>query len=378
VLRLRKSLYGLKQAPRNWHLALKEALAQLGFVPCSADPCVFINADGVVLVIYVDDVLCTGSTQRVVLERVLGAVGARFKLNVLGEVHWCLGLAITRDYGARTLYVSQERYVSTLLENFGMADCDSVPTPALHESARAVAAGAPGTALLDAAAAARYRELVGSLLYLAVCTRLDIAVAVMQLTRHMSAPADGDWVAGKRVLRYLKGTKARGLTYRHCADGLVLVGYADASYATCVQTRRSVSGYVFLLAGAAVSWRSKLQPVVALSTTEAEYIALCSAGQEAVPLRRLLEFLLVPPGGATIIYEDNMGALHLSANPVLHQRSKHVDVRYHYIRELLARQLVDVVKVHTTEQLADGLTKALPAPQHCKLAAALAGECGAY
>jgi hypothetical protein len=272
-------------------------------------------------------------------------------------------MCFTRDPTTGAITIDQHRYIDTLLDRHNMANCNGVHTPALpgdHAPLEPPHAPLP----LMEAAARDFRSLVGGLLYIAVCTRPDIAFAVSQLARAVTTPTSADSQAAKRVLRYLK-SHPDGITFRP-QPLLCLTGYADASYAADPHTRRSTTGYVFFVAGGAVAWRSKLQSVVAMSTTEAEYIAACHAALEAVPLRELLANLDFPMTEATIIYEDNQAALQLSVDPIAQQRTKHIAVRYHKIRELVAQRIIDMVSISTQEQVADLLTKALGRVTHRK------------
>ncbi len=209
--------------------------------------------------------------------------------------------------------------------------------------------------LLPEGDASKYRTMVGSLLYLATATRLDIAYAVAQLARRMTKPTSADMVGAKHVLRYLKGTVTMGLTYDR---NIALSAYADASYASDVDTRRSVGAYVCMYNGAAVAWRSKLQPVVALSTTEAEYIALADGVQQVIYLQNLALFVGVDVQ-STVVFEDNQPCLHLATNASATARSKHIDVKYHYVREWVLSGRVTLRYVPSAQMIADGLTKAL-------------------
>ena len=220
-----------------------------------------------------------------------------------------------------------------------------------------------------------YQAVVGALLYAAMCTRPDIAFAVQQLSRHLQATTAAHWTVAKRVLRYLQGTKALGITYHSSADRdtPTVYGYSDSDWGGDLDTRRSTTGYVFMLGGAVISWSSRLQPTVALSSTEAEYMAVCSAGQEAVHLRQLLTGLQFAPTSPTVIFEDNQGCIALSENPVHHQRTKHIDIRFHYTRDLVACGDIKLKYIPTADQLADLLTKALPAPRTQGLTCRLLG-----
>ena len=205
-----------------------------------------------------------------------------------------------------------------------------------------------------------YSELVGSLLYLATCSRPDIQYAAGALARHLAAPARQHWEAAKGVLRYLAGTVDVGLVYG--GGPAELVGYCDADFAGDLDRRRSTTGYVFIMHGGAVSWRSRLQPTVAVSTMEAEYMAAAQAVREGLWLRKLQQDL-GEPAGAIRIRCDNQGTLKLLKNPVSSQRAKHIDVTHHFVRERVERGEAEFAYCPSTMMLADCLTKALPAQQ---------------
>ena len=210
----------------------------------------------------------------------------------------------------------------------------------------------------------QFQSAVGSLLYLSGWTRPDIAFAVSNVARFTSNPTMQHWTAVKRILRYVKGTVDYGIQYRKGNEQLS--GYSDASWASDLDDRRSMSGYIFLLSGAPISWRSKKQATVALSTAEAEYVALAAAAQEAVWLRNVMKGLSekMPP---TVIHEDNQSAIAIAKNPQFHSRTKHMDIKYHFVRELVDKGTIQLSYCETGNMLADVLTKGLPAPQHNKL-----------
>jgi hypothetical protein len=223
-----------------------------------------------------------------------------------------------------------------------------------------------------------YASILGALMYAMLGTRPDLAFAVSSLSRFSSNPGPSHWVALKRVLRYLHATADRKLTYglsTSSARGssgssgssgskLPILGYCDADYAGSLDDRRSMSAYVFLIAGGAVSWQAQKQDLVTLSTVEAEYVAATPASKEAVWLRALLQGLGLQPAGATTILTDSQGSIALAKNPEHHQRSKHIDVRYHFVRELLANQTIEMVYVPSAQNVADQLTKPLSGPLH--------------
>lgn len=351
VCRVLKSLYGLKQAPRNWNKVINDWLVSYGFRPSKADPCVYVlvshGGDILVVVLYVDDLIIAGSNRSMV-DAFKKAISQRFSMKDLGALKWILGMEVRRNRQLREIELSQTAYFDKVLERFGMTDCHPVGTPAEGHLTRDP----------DGALDREYMCAVGCLLYAVMTTRPDMAFAVQRLGRHVQASGDDHWRAVKRALRYLKGTRTLGLKYINSMGALLC--FCDADYGEDLDTRRSTTAYVFMLSGGAVSWASRLQPTVALSSTEAEYMATSSAVQEAVYMRRLffdLGFEQVEP---TKVHQDNQGCIALSNNPIYHKRTKHIDVRFHYIREKVESHEVELVHVPTERQLADLLTKPLP------------------
>jgi hypothetical protein len=210
-----------------------------------------------------------------------------------------------------------------------------------------------------------FRSAVGSLMYLVTGTRPDIAVAVGQVSKFCENPGTAHWAAVKRILRYLKGTLDFGLKCN--PTDLELVGYSDADWAGDLDSRRSTTGYLFQLGGFPISWRSKRQSTVALSTAEAEYMALASACQEVIWLRRLLKGFDIDQSKSTVLFEDNQGCIAMSKNPVHHDRTKHIDIKYHFIRETISNGEVVITYKETENMLADILTKGLPRDRHMML-----------
>jgi hypothetical protein len=366
VLLLQRSLYGLAQSPRLWCKEVSEQLAELGYVASPVDPCVFVHLrSGVVLLLYVDDLLLTGTSNSTVITTAVAELARRCSVKNLGAVQWFLGMSVSVAPGCVT--VDQDAYVRILLERFGMLACNGSVTPAAVGSG-----GEEGEQLLTAPEVLRYRSLIGGLLYVAVNTRPDIAHTVMSLARFMQGPTSAHWQRARRVLRYLRGNPG-GLVYTQ-QESATLEAFADASFATDNSSGKSTTGFVLLLSGAAVSWRSKLQSCVAQSTTEAEYISLALAAAEVYWLRQLLAFLNNEQAAATPIYEDNNAALQLASNPVVQQRTRTINVKYHYLRQLVGQKVVDVLAVRTGAQRADVLTKALPRAAHKVHAAYLLGH----
>lgn len=375
---LQRALYGLKQAPRNWNATITQWLVEYGFKQSAVDPGVFVHtgAGGVgvyVLVLYVDDNLLMGPAGDFI-PAFKKAFKERFEIQDLGPVAWMLGMTVERDRTSRTISLGQQQYVLDMLERFNMLECKPVTTPMVLGALSNEEAGA-------GAGEVPYASLVGSLQYAAVTTRPDIAMPVSHLCRYMAKPTAKHWEQAKRVLRYLQGTQHHRLVYGGNAGGaqqqlVELVGYCDSDWASDVESRRSRSGYVFMMHGGAVSWRSMRQATVALSTAEAEYMALAVAVQEALFLRQLVEEV-APAGvqaGAMTIKEDNQACIALVNNTMTTGRTKHIDVRYHFCRERVESGDIKVEYCSTDKMLADVLTKPLAAPQHHKLCGVMMGH----
>jgi hypothetical protein len=215
--------------------------------------------------------------------------------------------------------------------------------------------------------AREYKQMVGCLMYL-LATRPDLTYSVCLVARFMDRPTEMHMMAIKRILRYLKGTLTHGVLYKHTANKeLELVGFSDSDYAGDLNDRKSTSGYVFMLGTGAVSWSSKKQPIVTLSTTEAEYVAAAACACQCVWMRSVLEHLQVKQGEGTMILCDNSSSIKLSKNPVMHGRCKHIDVRFHFLRNLVKDGIVELKYCKSEDQLADLMTKPLKLEAFCKL-----------
>ena len=360
ICKLKKALYGLKQSPRIWYLTLSQALRPMGFVAISEDHSVFVNRDKrLVLATYVDDLLILGKDQEAIAS-VKSALSEHFKMSDLGPVAHYLGVKVIREDTSRgsRIKLTQRAYAEKVLRTFGMADCTSVATP-MDENLVLE----PSKEASDSQDRKWYQRAVGSLMYLMLCTRPDIAYAVSQLGRFAANPSQKHHAALKRLFRYLKGTSDYGLVIDTQGRPDILTGYTDANWGRD-DDRRSTGGYVFTFAGTAISWKSKRQATVSLSSCEAEYIAESEAAKEAIWLQRLLSQLRVdlsqPSASEPVtILGDNRGALALAKNPMYHARTKHVDIRYHFVREKVEERLVKMEWIAGGLNPADGLTKPL-------------------
>lgn len=374
VWRLRRSLYGLRQSSRNWHRAIDKWMRSYGFKPSRADPCVYVmgsegTTDGILIVVlYVDDLSIAGSNLQTI-ERFKKAISRRFAMKDLGELKWMLGFEVVRDRGARTIEIKQSAYFDQVLERFGMENCKPVSTPA--EGILRRAGADQGAEVNDR----EYMSIVGCLIYASIITRPDLAYAVQSLCRHMSAVTQEHRVAAKRVLRYLRGTKDMGIKFGvgFKAGSAELVGFSDSDYACDLDSRKSTTGYLFMLNGGPVCWSSRLQSTVAKSSAEAEYMAMSDAAGEAMYLRQLLKDLGYRQRGPTTLHEDNQGAIAMGENSTSSGRTKHIDVRYHYTREKIEKKKICLEYVPTQDQLADILTKPLQRVKLVELRRKVAG-----
>jgi hypothetical protein len=351
VCRLNKSLYGLKQAPRAWYSRFADHLLRLGFVGSRAEPSLFIytrNTETLYLLLYVDDIVLTASSEQL-LRHTITALEREFSLKDLGALHYFLGVAVTRS--PTGIFLSQRQYILDVLDRAGMTECNPCSTPVDTQSKL----GATGAPVADPST---YRSLVGALQYLSF-TRPDVAYAVQQVCLYMHDPRESHLNAVKRILRYLRGTVDYGLQL-HRSSPTSLTAYTDADWAGCPDTRKSTSGYGVFLGDNLISWSSKRQQTVSRSSAEAEYRGVANAVAEACWLRQLLSELRRPLQRATVVYCDNISAVYLSTNPVQHQRTKHVEIDLHFVRERVAFGDVCVLHVPTSSQYVDIFTKGLP------------------
>lgn len=352
VCKLQKSLYGLKQASRCWNLKFKSFIGEFGFIASKSDPCVFVSCKGnsiVILAIYVDDGLITGNNEGDI-DAVIKHLQKEFDVKTI-QLGCFLGIEIKQlDNGS--IFIHQSAYARKVLSKFEMNECNPVTVPAdpnqvLQNFEDSEKANYP------------FRQLVGSLLYLAMATRPDIAFAISNVSRYLERPTTAHVTAAKRILKYVKGSFDHGILYQSECIGQI-IGYSDADFAGCVTTRKSTTGFAFLIGNGVVSWRSQRQSSVSLSTTESEYVAASEAIMELTWLQRLANELCHDQFEKAQFFMDNQSAEKLVKNPVFHKRSKHIDTRYHFVREKYGEGLFTLDYICTDDQTADILTKALP------------------
>ena len=349
VCRLRRALYGLKQSPRAWYERFQDAVLLIGFQPSMHDSALFIRRTShglVLLLLYVDDMIITGSDSDAISE-VKQHLFSTFEMKDLGPLRYFLGIEVASS--PKGYLLSQTKYATDVLHRARFTDNKTVDTPLeLHVKFSA----SDGVPLDDPT---EYRELVGCLVYLTV-TRPDIAYAVHIVSQFVSAPRTTHWAAVLRILRYLRGTLHQCLVLSSTSN-LTLRAYADADWAGDVSDRKSTSGFCVFLGDSLISWKSKKQSVVARSTAEAEYRAMAHATAEIVWLRWLLSDMGVSLVTSTPLYCDNKSAIQIAHNSVFHERTKHIEIDCHFVRQHLQSGTIDLPFVSSSLQLADFFTK---------------------
>eukprot|EP00253_Pinus_taeda_P027659 PITA_27659 len=352
VCKLHKALYGLKQAPRSWYDKIDSFFIEHGFHRSLNDPNLYtkINKQRQIILIslYVDDMIITGNADSLIKE-IKQQMSQEFEMKNLGDLHYCLGLEVWKD--SSQTFLTQGKYARNLLERFRMEQCKTAATP-LQQNLKL--SSDDGTKQVDATL---YRQLVGSLIYLTT-TRPDLAYSVSVLSQFMSRPLDSHWNAGKFVLRYISGTCNYGILYTDSSD-VTLAGYSDSDWAGNLDDHRSITGYAFSIGSGVISWCSRKQSTVALSSCEAEYQALCAATCEAIWLRRLLTDTGEGQKAATSIKTDNQSTIKLAYNPVFHKNTKHIDTQFHFVREKIQSKEICVDYHNTCDNLANIFTKPL-------------------
>ncbi|KAE8258539.1 hypothetical protein A4X13_0g1619 [Tilletia indica] len=356
VCLLRRAIYGLKQAGRAWFDTLKGKLLSAGYTQIQSEPCLFVrfgDAGPVILAVYVDDIVIAARGKEGV-DQVKKEFASWFKITDNGELSHILGMRIDYDASKRTATLTQTAYIESLLRKYKMEHDDPLPTP-MTEAARRLGPNTAGQA--SQAEVHDFAALIGSLLWAVQGTRLDAAFAVGHLARFIANPSPAHFLAAKRILRFLLGTKEHGLKFTSSSK-TPLKGWSDSDHGTDPSTRRSVSGYVFQLYGNTVSWRSRLQATVSISSTEAEYMALSEAAREAKWIRAVLSELGVELIRPTEILTDSKGAEAIAKDPAQHGKTKHIEIHHHLVRQLQERKEISVGRVHTDSNPADMLTKA--------------------
>lgn len=367
ALKVKRSLYGLKQAARNWNKMLRDYLLEIGFEQSQADPCLFTHEEKELIILtYVDDIPCAGKSKENI-KWFYKTLHKRFNtksLGELGESHKILGLRVTRDRKQKTIHLDQEQYIENACRRFGFDEATKSKKPIPLRGYDALRPSTDEDIRVDRV---EYQQGIGSVMWAMIMTRPDIAFAVGRLAQYMKDPSEHHASALKNLFRYLKSTATQRICYqRGSRKERMLKTYSDADYASDKTDRVSISGHVEMLCGGPIAYGSRKQKSVATATTESEYIAMSGAaklGQWTAQVLRDMgygNYIGKDPKTVTL-FGDNTGALALVKNPHLHERSKHIDVAYHFIRDLQEKKKIDVSYIPTAEMIADGMTKPLDA-----------------
>ena len=354
VCKLHKAIYGLKQSPRAWYSKLSTVLIASGFKRSHADSSLFVRTGKVgrlIVLVYVDDLIITGDNKDEI-QSLKSALHKTFSIKDLGALRYFLGIEM--DHSSNGLFLNQRKYVIDLLDEAEMKDSKPAPTP-VKSNLKLDVAGEP---LSDISV---YQRLVGKLIYLTI-TRPDITYAVSLVSQFMHSPTSHHLKLVKRILRYLKGTVTRGILMKNNGH-FKLEGYTDSDWAGNSLDRKSTTGFCTFIGGNLVTWKSKKQTVVARSSAEAEYRAMASTACELIWLKLLLEDLGIQCKPPIFLHCDNQAAMHIAANPVFHERTKHIEVDCHFVRHQVQSKLMQTVYTKSCDQLADIFTKVLPSAQ---------------
>lgn len=352
VCKLNKSLYGLKQSPRCWNTRFNDFILSLGFNRSRSDYCLYIykGCETMFILLYVDDVLIVGNETEI--KSIKEKLSEEFEMTDMGELKYFLGLHINRDMKNGILRINQKRCIENILKRFNMEECKGIATP-IETNLKLL----KGNGLLRTEKP--FRELIGCLMYVMLGTRPDICLAVGFFSRFQETAEEEHWVCLKRVLRYLKHTINYELVFNKTENVKPIFGFVDADWGSDPNDRKSISGYLFKVYGCTISWTSKKQQTVSLSSTEAEYIAACSAACEVLWLKNILLDMNITINTPINIFEDNQGCIQIAKNPDT-KRTKHIDIKHHFIREQINEGVINLVYIPTNDQLADVLTKGLP------------------
>ncbi|KAK2402246.1 putative mitochondrial protein [Trifolium repens] len=357
VCKLQRSLYGLKQASRQWNAKLTETLLASDYKQSKADYSLFTKKTPTgftAILVYVDD-LVLGGTDINEINHLKAFLDQKFSIKDLGSLKYFLGFEVARSSNGISL--CQRKYTLDLLQDTGLLAAKPCPTPMqpqlqLHK--------ASGKLISDPTA---YRRLIGRLLYL-THSRPEISYAVSKLSQFLDSPTDEHMLAGLHVLKFLKNNPGQGLFFSS-SSSLILKGFSDSDWGACPDTRRSTTGLCFFLGSSLISWKSKKQSVVSRSSSEAEYRALAQAACEGQWLLYLLHDFLIPHESPILIYCDNKSAMHIAANPVFHERTKHIEIDCHVVRDKIQANIIHLLPVTSKDQIADIFTKSLhPGPFH--------------
>lgn len=366
VCKLLKSLYGLKQASRNWNVKLNGVLVKAGFTRCKSDPCIYvrrINDSMIIVAVYVDDLLIFHNNNAW-KDQLKSTLTKNFKMKDLGTASNILGIHVDYDFKRGIIQLDQSKYIEAILRRFNMFDSNPVKLPK-DPNQRLTNEMSPITENeIQKMENIPYQEAVGSMLYLQQCTRPDISFSIAIVSQFNQNPGNVHWMAVKRLLRYLRGTIGVKLVFTKNGKHSNLCCYSDSDWGSSFCDYKSCSGFVTIWQGAAISWRSKKQTVVALSTAEAEYMALAAACQETLWLKQLREEVLGKSIEPIELFCDNKAAKDMCDNGNFSTKTKHMSIKFHFLRDLVEKQTIKISKINTERMIADSLTKAVQMQKH--------------
>jgi hypothetical protein len=358
TVRLRKYIYGFTQSGRKWYERLTKHFESSGFAISNFDPYVLVHkSEPFFIAVYVDDITLYRHPGPM-MKHVKKPLKSEFDVTDLGDLHWLLGIQI--KFGKKGIELSQSAYIDTILLRFGMTDCN--PTVLPIDRNTTLKRLMPDEVVKDIQV---YQSMIGSIMYLVTGTRPDLTFAISCLSQFSFAPNKSHVAAVKRCLRYIKGTRNLALVFPS-HDDFYVAGFSNSDYGNCVDTRRSVSGYIFRLGLSTISWRSQKQKSVSTSTTVPEYVALSKAATHFIWLKTALADLGFP-GTPMAMFCDNRSTIDLAENHRISELSKHIDIHHHRVRELVHDRMLPLMYIPTTDNLADMCTKRLPEVQLSKL-----------
>jgi hypothetical protein len=371
VIKLVRAIYGTKQASHEWSEELSRFVEEdLGFTRCKSDTCLFVKKSRsgrvIILGVFVDDLLPEFHAEdRSEWNEYQKRLVDKYGVKDIGDAAWTLGMEIVRDRAKRSILLTHKLYQKNMLHRYGMDESASNKTPAEVEklSLKDCPATIEEEGEIDRS---EYMAMVGSLMYLAVTTRPDIGFSVSQLARYMQNPGKKHVVAAKRVMRYIRGTPNHGLRFagQQSPNGertMKIQALCDADWGGELDERKSRSGYLIYVNGCLVSYSSKLQKTVSLSSAEAEYFAISVATQEIIWIHQVLTEVTMGtvPVDTPVLQCDNRAAIAISSDDIHHERTKHIDIRHHFIREEVKQRRLVIEWIGTKEQIADIMTKPL-------------------
>ena len=355
------SVYGSKQGAHDWYAEVKKFFTEIGYSISMADEAVFYKIEGEVFTIVAaatDDFTVIADSMDTANNLIQKELTTRFEISDLGPINWLLGVSITRDLTGKTISLGQQAYIEQIVSRFGLTEARVSNTPMEVGTDLSFDSPHVSASALTSVEKTTYREMIGCLMYTAVMTRPDIVFAVSNLSQYLDAPRTMHMQAVSRVFRYLSGTKGLKLTLG--GPHSTIKGYSDSDWASQAH-RHSISRFVFFIGTGAVSWSSKKQPIVTLSSTEAEYVALTHSSKDIIWIHKLLNELALVFSSTlpTTLFCDNQGAIRLSKDSTFHGRTKHIDVHFHFIRQTVSQGHINLTYCPTDDMIADTFTKPL-------------------